>query len=213
MKGTTLNDQELFWKGDFGAGYIQRNSGFDLNVTTKAWKRMLDKSSNIESILECGSNAGRNLQALRQLYPRNELSLVELNPAAFKQAVAAIQPTYAFNGSIQESNFKPMQFDLCFVSGVLIHIAPENLEANLAKIYSYAKDYVLICEYFNRTPETITYHGHNNKLFKRDFGRYFMEHFPVTVLDYGFLWAHEFESGGFDDMTWWLFSKKKSEGK
>jgi hypothetical protein len=54
----------------------------------------------------------------------------------------------------------------------------------------------------------IEYQGQEDKLFKRDFGKYFMENFTVKLLDYGFLWSYEYEVGGFDDITWWLFEKK-----
>ena len=63
--------------------------------------------------------------------------------------------------------------------------------------------------YFNRTPVMIEYQGQTNKLFKRDFGRLFLEKFPVEVVDYGFLWGHVYDAAGFDDVTWWLFKKKQ----
>jgi hypothetical protein len=54
----------------------------------------------------------------------------------------------------------------------------------------------------------LEYQGEKDKLFKRDFGRYLMEHFDVKLLDYGFLWGHEYDHSGFDDITYWLFEKK-----
>lgn len=45
-------------------------------------------------------------------------------------------------------------------------------------------------------------------LFKRDFGGFLQDHFDVRCLDYGFLWGREFDAGGFDDITWWIFAKK-----
>jgi hypothetical protein len=66
----------------------------------------------------------------------------------------------------------------------------------------------LIGEYFNRTPVSIEYQEETDRLFKRDFGKLFMEHFSVKLLDYGFLWGHIYDKADFDDITWWLFEKK-----
>ena len=75
-------------------------------------------------------------------------------------------------------------------------------------MFHYSRKYVLIAEYFNRTPVTIEYKGESRKLFKSDFGRLFAERFPVEVVDYGFLWGYVYDRAGFDDVTWWLFERK-----
>ena len=53
----------------------------------------------------------------------------------------------------------------------------------------------------------LEYQGEKDRLFKRDFGKFFIENFPVTLVDYGFLWGHIYDKAGFDDITWWLFKK------
>ncbi len=207
MSGT-LTEQEKFWKGEFGAGYMERNASFDIENAKKAWRLMLAKAKGIQSVLECGSNIGRNLQALKGVLPQADLSLIEINEEAYWKAVKSITPKHAFNGPILGTPFEPRSFDLTFTCGVLIHISPENLEANMRKMFDLSKKYVLVCEYFSRSPQEVSYHGHSRRLFKCDFGKYFLEKFSVKILDYGFLWSHEYEAGGFDDMTWWLFEKK-----
>jgi hypothetical protein len=47
-----------------------------------------------------------------------------------------------------------------------------------------------------------------NRLFKRDFGKLFLENFSAELIDYGFLWGHIYDDAGFDDITWWLFEKR-----
>ena len=42
----------------------------------------------------------------------------------------------------------------------------------------------------------------------RDFGKLFLENFPVKLIDYGFLWGHIYDHAGFDDITWWVFKKQ-----
>ena len=77
----------------------------------------------------------------------------------------------------------------------------------MKSIYENSSKYILIAEYFNRTPVEIDYRGQSNMLFKRDFGKFFKENFECEVVDYGFLWGDEFDSAGFDDITFWLFKK------
>ena len=77
----------------------------------------------------------------------------------------------------------------------------------MRKMFNYSSKYILFGEYFNRTPVMIEYQGEENKLFKRDFGKLFMEYFNVQLVDYGFLWGHIYDDAGFDDVTWWLFEK------
>ena len=75
-------------------------------------------------------------------------------------------------------------------------------------MYEFSSKYILICEYFNRTPVMIEYRGELDMLFKRDFGKLFIENFDCEIVDYGFLWGHQFDNAGFDDITYWLFRKK-----
>jgi hypothetical protein len=90
---------------------------------------------------------------------------------------------------------------------VLIHINPDDLIETMANMFRLSSRYILICEYFNRTPITINYKGESDRLFKRDFGKLFMENFDCKIIDYGFLWGQEFDDAGFDDITYWLFEK------
>ena len=46
-----------------------------------------------------------------------------------------------------------------------------------------------------------------DKLFKRDFGKLFIENFDVELIDYGFHWGYINDPAGFDDTTWWLFKR------
>jgi hypothetical protein len=78
----------------------------------------------------------------------------------------------------------------------------------MAKMYSYSSRFVLLGEYFNRTPVSLEYQGQKDRLYKRDFGRLFIDTFRVRLVDYGFLWGYVYDAAGFDDITWWLFEKQ-----
>ena len=206
MKG---NEQQEFWKSQFGEQYRDKNTKFDEKRCDEAWSIMLRYFNGQlpQSILECGSNIGRNLKSLKSIAPSSELSLIELNKESFDIAVKRFSPKQKFNGSIDQAPFENDSFDLVFTSGVLIHIHPNDLLPTMKKMFDLSDRYILLAEYFSREPESIIYHGQKDKLFKMDFGKYFLNNFDVKILDYGFLWGHIYDDAGFDDMTWWLFEK------
>ena len=206
------NDQERFWLQTYADRYIERNNRFDFELGLKAWRRMLAKAGPIESLLECGSNIGRNIAFLEELLPQAKKSIIELAEKPFQTVTSRFDLDGTFNGPIVASNFELASFDLVFTNGVLIHIHPDEVVANMRKMFDYSRRHILIGEYFNRTPVMIEYQGEPDRLFKSDFGKTFVTNFDVDVVDYGFHWGHEFDSAGFDDITWWLFEKKKRGG-
>lgn len=203
-----MNEQQNFWGQEYADEYVRKNSIFNWEMGIKGWAQMVNRASNIQSVLECGCNIGRNINILNHLLPDAEKSIIEISKVAFDIATTKYELKNAYNGPIVNANFQKGAFDLVFSMGVLIHIHPDDLLANMEKMHSLTSKYILIGEYFNRTPVMIEYQGQKDKLFKRDFGKYFMENFNVKLLDNGFLWSYEYEVGGFDDITWWLFEKK-----
>jgi len=201
-----MNEQQLFWAEQYAKEYIEKNKEFDLELGEQAWSQMLRSTENITSILECGCNVGRNIGFLKQVLPQATKSVIEISKPAFDFVTSQYALHQAFNGSIEDSQF-PQKFDLVFTMGVLIHIHPNNLVKAMGKIYNHSDRYILIGEYFNRTPVALDYQGQKDKLFKMDFGKIFLDNFDVKVVDYGFLWGHIFDKAGFDDITWWLFEK------
>ena len=45
---------------------------------------MLLKVSNLNSILECGSNIGRHIGYLEKIYPKSKKSIIEINKKAIE---------------------------------------------------------------------------------------------------------------------------------
>lgn len=202
-----LNEQEVFWKEKYANEYIRNNSNYAVEDGIKCWAKMLERTKKINSILECGSNIGKNINLLNHVLPSASKSIIEISKEAYSIVTNKYQLLQSFNGPIVESSFKE-KFDLVFAMGVLIHIHPDDLLNNMKKMFEYSGRYILMGEYFNRTPVMIEYHGEKNKLFKRDFGKLFIEKFPVRLVDYGFLWGHLYDDAGFDDITYWLFEKE-----
>jgi pseudaminic acid biosynthesis-associated methylase len=209
-EGATLyhSEQERFWAKTYAHEYIEKNTTFDHELGAKAWSLMLRATgSRIASYLECGCNIGRNVEQLKRVLPDAEPSVIEISEPAFEYVTARHRFARAFNGAILDADFADGSFDLVFTMGVLIHINPDQLLEHMRKIFAFSSRYVLLGEYFSRTPTTIEYQGEVDRLFKRDFGKLFIENFPVKLVDYGFLWGHLYDAAGFDDITWWLFDK------
>jgi len=201
-----MNDQQLFWSEGYAVDYIRKNKEFDYALGVECWRKMLTADLNIRSILELGCNIGRNIGFLNEVLPDATKSIVEISKPAFDFVSSNYRLAHAFNGPIESASF-PEKFDLVFTSGVLIHIHPDNLLRVMEKMYDCSSKYILMGEYFNRTPVMIEYQAQRDRLFKRDFGKFFIENFRVELLGYGFLWGHIYDAAGFDDITWWLFRK------
>lgn len=203
------SEQEKFWATTYAVEYIKKNSNFDHKLGAEAWGKMLKETRGwVGNYLECGCNIGRNIEQIRLVLPDAKPSIIEISEPAFRFVTGRYDFEHAYNGSILESEFEKESFNLVFTMGVLIHINPDQLLEHMEKMLGYSRKYILIGEYFNRTPMTIEYQGEKNKLFKRDFGKLFIENFKVKLLDYGFLWGYIYGSAGFDDITWWLFEKR-----
>ncbi len=203
-----INEQEGFWRDNIPEAYAHDNSNFDSQLGVTGWERMLAKINvkSITSYLDCGSNIGRNISFLKQLMPDASANIIELAAVPYQKCINTFDVDKSFLGSIKTANFDT-KFDLVFTQGVLIHVNPDDLLESMKRMYELSSRYILFGEYFSRTPVMIKYRGEDNKLFKRDFGRLFVENFECNLLDYGFLWGHEFDSAGFDDITYWLFEK------
>lgn len=200
-------EQEKFWKSEFGNQYSERNVGEKLINSNKAlFSKILKDTSNINSVLEFGSNIGLNLIALETLLPNSELSAIEINPIAVTVLKKNINQIKVYPISILD--FEPDgKRDLVFIKTVLIHINPDNLQHVYKKLYDSSSKYIVIAEYYNPTPVRIDYRGHQDRLFKRDFaGEILKKYSDLKLVDYGFVY-HNDPLFPQDDITWFLLSK------
>ena len=204
----TKRIQDVFWTDDYAESYSLKNSSFDNELGRQGWSKILGKANLMKkNYLEVGCNIGRNLDQLRLLNSQLKPSVIEINPKALELVRLKHELQQAFCGPAQEASFSSEAFELVFTCGVLIHVPPTDLLDVMKKMYEWSSRYVVIAEYFNRTPVSIEYQGRPDLLFKRDFGGMFADNFDVKVVDYGFLWGRIYDSAGFDDITWWLFEK------
>jgi pseudaminic acid biosynthesis-associated methylase len=198
--------QEGFWAGEFGDVYSKRNVGAGwVAANTALFAKILDRTRGVKSVIEFGCNIGLNLRAIDSLIDDAQLFGVEIN----KSAAAEIR--HWGRAEVDESSildFQPQRtWDLSLIKGVLIHINPSELPAVYDKIFQSSSRYICVVEYYNPTPVALSYRGHQDKLFKRDFAGEMLDRFDVLkLLDYGFCY-HRDPNFPQDDVNWFLMEK------
>lgn len=201
-------EQEVFWAGDFGTEYVQRNQGGALLASNLSFfGKALRNARGMRSCIEFGANIGMNLKALKLLYPAQEQFGIEINADAAKELAKSIPESNVHNASILD--FVPQRvWDLALIKGVLIHINPEVLPLVYDKLVAACGRYLLVAEYYNPSPVAVTYRGHTDRLFKRDFAGEIMDRHPhMRLIDYGFAYRRD-PNFPQDDITWFLLEKE-----
>jgi spore coat polysaccharide biosynthesis protein SpsF len=209
MTQNYTTEQEAFWAGAFGAGYIERNRDpRQLAGNLAFFAEILKPLPEIRSVLEIGANIGLNLRALSLLLPGARLSAVEIND----QAVAALREWGGVHEIHHESilDWEPAQpVDFVLSKTVLIHLCPDHLATVYRKLHASSSRFICIAEYFSRNPVEVEYRGHQGKLFKRDFAGEMLDRFPDLVLHstgFASLRSVNFPQ---DDVTWHLLEKRR----
>lgn len=200
-------EQEAFWAGEFGEDYIRRNQSDELLASNLSFfSTALKQTRDIKNCIEFGANIGMNLQALKQLHPHMDLHAIEINTEAARALASVIPYQNIVNQSLLE--FEPKRsWDLVLIKGVLIHINPDSLRNAYDTLVECTGRYLLVAEYYNRTPVEISYRGHSNRLFKRDFVGEIMDQYPeLALIDYGFVY-HRDPNFPQDDVTWFLLER------
>jgi pseudaminic acid biosynthesis-associated methylase len=187
-----------FWAGPFGDEYIERNR-FEWQKRARFWNRVIPQ--DVKTILEAGCNIGNNLKAIRATRQISAVG-VDVNQKAIDWAAQFCFEVHNVPGADIAQRFGPASFDLVFTSGVLIHIAPEDLDQVMAAIVETSKRYVLAVEYADEVETAVTYRGFDDKLWRRPFGQLYQS-MGMTLLDSGPAGTED----GFDECTWWLLEK------
>ena len=186
-------EQESFWQGNFGDDYSKRNS-IEKLLPSKVFffQEILNSLKGLNDCLELGTNIGSNLLAIKKIYPKIRLHGVEINYSAYKKLKSLNLCESLYNTSLLK--FKKRNYaDLVFTMGVLIHVGPEELNEAYDSIYN--------------TPTSISYRGHSNKLFKRDFAGEMLDRYhKLKLVNYGFNYKRD-KNFTLDDTTWFLMEK------
>jgi pseudaminic acid biosynthesis-associated methylase len=201
-------DQEAIWAGEFGSDYIKRNeSAALLAANLSLFSHALRRADAIQTCVEFGANVGMNLRALKLLYPEMVQKAVEINQDAASALTELLGASNVYCGSIFDYKIETTA-DLALVKGVLIHVNPEMLQVTYEKLYAASIRWILICEYYSPSPMTISYRGHSNQLFKRDFaGEMLSTYANLRLVDYGFVYRRD-PAFPQDDINWFLLEKR-----
>src|SRR5690554_3513720 len=202
-------EQEQFWADSFGNDYIERNKSERLLAyNIYFFSKALKQAGKLNSCLEFGANIGMNLKAIKMLFPEIQLKGIEINLEASLISAAWLGQENVFNGSILDYEV-PDKVELSLIKGVLIHIHPDMLPQVYNKLYASSTKYILVAEYYNPSPVSIAYRGHQDKLYKRDFAGEMLDTFSdLKLVDYGFSYRRD-PAFPQDDVTWFLMEKNK----
>ena len=208
MQAEFKTEQEQFWAGNFGNEYIDRNKNEQLiSGNIALFAKILACTENVRSIFELGANIGLNLIAIKHLLPDATLSAVEINKKAVAELKKVLKEVVVYNQSILDFSLDVPPQDLVLIKGVLIHINPDMLSQVYQTLYRLSKRYICIVEYYNPTPVSVPYRGHEDRLFKRDFAGEMMDKYhDLRLVNYGFVY-HRDPNFSLDDSTWFLLEK------
>lgn len=184
--------QEEEWGGQFGKEYTDRNAltldelenlyqdryGF---TRTEMNSEFIGNLARGIKILEVGSNIGNQLLCLQNMGFKN-LYGIELQSYAVELSKSRTQGINIIQSSAFDIPFKDGFFDLVVTSGLLIHIAPEDIAAVLDEIYRCTKQYIWCFEYYSDVYTKIEYRGHTNLLWKSNFSKLFLDRFSSLRL-------------------------------
>jgi pseudaminic acid biosynthesis-associated methylase len=192
-----MNNTVEFWKGEFGNQYTARNR-FMWKSRVPFWNKIIEKTG-ARSVYEVGCNVGYNLSAIRYENDHVQVAGEDVNESAIWIALTA-----GLDVILIPRNFVAASTELVFTSGVLIHIAPQDLKAFMRRIVDASCDYVLAVEYEAAEETEVEYRGHAGKLWKRNYGKLY-EEMGLTLVEYGLLG----EGSGFDanGISYWLLRK------
>lgn len=198
------------WTGEFAEEFMVRRGPQEEFIQQRTiafsqiWSKMLQDPP--QSILEVGCNIGLNLRALSRITSAEKFAVEPFEKA--REVIIRDQvlpPENLFAATSYDIPVEDNFADLVFTLGVLIHTPPESHEKSYSEIYRAARKYILCIEYHNPDPVEVSYRGHEGQLFKKDFGKEWMELYPDLILvDYGFFWDHITK---LDNVTWWLWRK------
>lgn len=194
---------ERLWSGRFGDAYTDRNASAT-NLREPFWRHVMQLAP-AASVLEVGCNIGANLRWIRAARPDALLAGLDVNRTALQRMCGDLPDVHAVVGTARTLPIRDRSFDLVFTVGVLIHQPEESLSAVIDEIVRCARRWIVCAEYYSARPVEVTYRGERGALFKRDYGRLYLDRHPgLTPRDQGFL----SRTDGWDDVTYWLFERR-----
>ena len=198
-----MNTEDL-WRGRFGDAYTVRNNTLNADAGRAAvWHLVLP--DNVRSVLEVGANVGKNLEAIDNCR-EVELYAAEPNELARQELENIVSPHNITADWAHKLSFPDNVADLGFTCGVLIHVSSDKLVPSMREIYRCSRKWIICAEYFAPSEEMVPYRGHDDALWRRDYGSLWLDNFPDLHCHFAlFAWKR---ATGFDNLTFWLLEKR-----
>lgn len=176
--------QTRVWQGNFGRAYTDRNTlqtaeldalwVRNYGVSRSAINEMfLEGIPRSATFLEVGCNVGNQLLLL-QTQGYTQLTGIELQSYALAGARSRLKNVVLQQGSALALPFEDQAFEVVFTSGVLIHIAPDDLPQAMSEIHRCARHYIWGAEYFSPQLAAVNYRGNDDLLWKMDYARKYL---------------------------------------
>ena len=187
-----ISKQIIKWKDKFGKEYTNRNA-LALDELERMYENnyglsrtelnniFIGKFNRSIKILEVGSNIGNQLLLLQKMGFKNLYS-IEINDYAVELSKQRTNNINIIQGSAFDIPFKNKYFDLVFTSGLLIHIAPYDINLVLNEIYRCTKEYIWGFEYYEEKYTEIIYRGKKDLLWKANFSKMYLDLFSDLKL-------------------------------
>jgi len=180
-------EQMKIWMNRFGTEYTKRNTLTIKEINklytknygvsrTELNKRFLGKLDRSIKILEVGSNIGNQLLCLQKMGFKS-LYGIEINSYAVEFSKLKTKNINIIQDSAFDIPFKDHYFDLAFTSGLLIHIAPNDINIVLQEIYRCTKKYIWGFEYYANQYTEVIYRGKKSLLWKANFPKLYLDLF------------------------------------
>ena len=182
------------WEGGFGQSYTDSNfmstdhvDAFWLDYRgvkrTELNEMFLSEIDCSARILEVGTNRGNQLLLLQEAGFTNLYGIEPMDYAIgiFRER-EQLHKINIIKGTVFDLPFKNNFFDIVFTSGVLIHIAPEEIQQAMVEIHRCSKEYIWGFEYFADEHKEVMCRGHDNLLWKADFVKLYLDSFADLKL-------------------------------
>lgn len=192
-----MSDTIEFWEGDFGSDYLKRNQ-VDWRERIPLLTHILEQTE-ASTFLDVGCNAGWNMEALRHISPDFQMSGVDVNREALERAQISGFDVHQMPAHEILDFFGEQAAEMVITSGVLIHIAPEDLKSTMRAIVETSSRYVLCIEYAADEEQEVEYRGNKGKLWRRPFGKLY-EELGLSLIETG-------SATGYRECNYWLLEK------
>ncbi len=188
----TETPQTAVWSGEFGREYTDRNT-FEIDALDSLYRNnygitrtqinqdFLGGIAHDASFLEVGCNTGNQLLLLQRMGYTN-LSGVELQPYALEIARTRTRNISMAQGSALALPYDDASFDVVFTSGVLIHIAPEDIPRAVSEIHRVSKRFIWGLEYYAPNVTEVNYRQHDGLLWKMNYAQRYLDQFDDLEL-------------------------------